>query len=141
MNPGSTLQIEADVDNLVTIRQFVQQTTAALGVGQEAQDDVILAVEEAATNIIVHGYQNQPGMIEIDVRKAPDQLIVCLKDRAPNFDPIQVAPPDLTLPLEKRPPGKMGLHLIRQLVDEISYEIPLEGGNQLTLIKTVSIKP
>jgi serine/threonine-protein kinase RsbW len=90
------------------------------------------------TNIIVHGYGDRPGMIEIEVRKASGSLFVQLQDQAPSFDPTQVPPPDLTLPLHNRPLGKCGVHLIRNNVDRMIYEIPPGGGNQLTLVKDVS---
>lgn len=138
MDPISKLRVEANVKNLVKIRNFVEQSTSGLGVPQETIDDVILAVDEAATNIILHGYKGRPGMIEIEVRKESDTLFLYLQDQAPSFDPRQVLPPDLTLPLAVRPLGKMGVHLMKNLVDEIIYEMPSGGGNQLILVKHIS---
>lgn len=138
MNPSSRIQIEADVKNLVKIRSFVQQSVSELGVIQEEIDDVILAVDEAATNIILHGYKEEPGMLEIEVSRESDTLVLHLLDQAPSYNPTQVPPPDLTLPLEKRPLGNLGVHLIRNLVDKMIYKTPPGGGNQLTLVKTIT---
>jgi serine/threonine-protein kinase RsbW len=138
MDPNSKLRVDAHVENLIKIRNFVQQTTSALGVAQEQIDDVILAVDEVATNIIVHGYKGQPGMIDIEVSRESDSLLLRLQDQAPGFDPTQVPSPDVTLPLEKRPLGKLGIHLVRHMVDEIIYKIPSGRGNQLTLVKHIS---
>lgn len=138
MDSVSRLCIEANVKNLAKIRNFIQQSTSTLGVSQGKIDDIVLAIDEAVTNIIVHGYKDQQGMIEIEVRREPDFLFICLQDQAPSFDPTLVPPPNLTLPLEKRDLGKYGVHLIRHGVDEIIYEIPPEGGNRLTLVKGIS---
>jgi serine/threonine-protein kinase RsbW len=135
MEPVSSLRIDADVNNLIKIRTFLQESISNLGVDQEMIDDIILAVDEAATNIILHGYQGQPGLIEIEVRRTSDSTFVCLMDQAPSFNPTRVPPPDLTLPLKKRPKGNLGLHLMRNLVDEVIYKTPPGGGNQLKLVK------
>lgn len=138
MHPVSQLHVDADVANLVKIREFVQQSTSALGVTQEIIDDIVLAVDEAVTNIIVHGYKDQPGIIEIEVRRESDTLFLHLQDQAPSFNPTQVPSPDLTLSLEKRPLGHLGVLMIRHIVDEMIYEIRPGGGNLLTLVKNVS---
>jgi len=138
MDPISRMRVEANVKNLTKIRNFVGQSTSGLGITQDTVDDIVLAVDEAATNIILHGYKEGPGMIEIELRRESDSLFLCLQDQAPSFDPTQVPSPDLTLPLEKRPLGNMGVHLIRHMVDEIIYEIPSGGGNQLILVKKIS---
>jgi serine/threonine-protein kinase RsbW len=136
MDPVSSLRIEADVKNLVKIRTFIQDSISNLGVDQEMIDDIILAVDEAATNIILHGYQGQPGLIEIEVKRKSDTTIVRINDQAPSFNPTKVPPPDLSLSLKKRPKGNLGLHLMRHLVDEVIYKTPPGGGNQLTLVIT-----
>ncbi len=58
-----------------------------------------------------------------------------MRDRAPPFDPTRLPDPDLTLSLEERPVGRMGVFLTRQLVDAVTYRLTGEGGNELTLTK------
>jgi serine/threonine-protein kinase RsbW len=101
-------------------------------------DDMQAAVDEAAANIIVHGYQGQPGNIEIEVWKEGEALVVRLRDQAPLFDPTTVPPPDLTLPLEERFLGGLGIHLIRHFTDTMTHRVTSEGGNELTLMKKVT---
>ena len=137
MDSLSRLRVEADVNNLSEIRGYIQNSISSLGVPQGIVDDLILAVDEVVTNIIIHGYIDLPGMIEIEVKKQAEILFLRIVDQAPCFDPTQVPSPDLTLPLDKRPMGKYGLYLIRKLVNEVIYEIPPEGGNQLTLVKNI----
>ncbi|MCI0521701.1 MAG: ATP-binding protein, partial [Chloroflexi bacterium] len=58
-----------------------------------------------------------------------------LRDRAPAFDPRSVPAADTSLPLAARPPGGLGVHFMRQSVDDIRRRARPGGGNELTLIK------
>jgi len=131
----STASFAAELENLAVIRRFAEETAQSLQANQTAIDDMLQAVDEAVTNIIVHGYAGRPGTIEVRVKRAGDSLIVRLRDQAPRFDPTTVPPPDLTLPLEKRRPGGLGVHLVRQFVDQVHYRAAPQGGNELTLVK------
>lgn len=135
MNTRSSLRTTAELNNLAEIRRFVEETASALGVAPAVIPGVILAVDEAVTNIIVHGYQGQGGAVEIEVSREGDALVIRLRDEAAPFDPTSVPPPDLTLPLEQRTPGGLGIHLIRQIMDEITHRVTPQGGNELTLVK------
>jgi serine/threonine-protein kinase RsbW len=130
-----SLRVAADVAQLATIRAFVEQHSRALGIDAFEIYDLILAVNEAATNIVAHGYRGRPGAIEIELRQLGDAIEIRLRDQAPLFDPTRVPAPDLTLPLHKRPLGGMGVHVTRELMDVMRYRVTPEGGNELTLVK------
>ncbi len=136
----SILSISAEVPNLVAVLRFVEATAAALQVNRDVIDDMLQAVDESVINIIVHGYHEQAGNIEIGVSLDGDALVVRLCDQAPLFNPTRVPPPDLTLPLEKRRFGGLGIYLARQFVDSMTYRITSEGGNELTLRKAGPLK-
>jgi serine/threonine-protein kinase RsbW len=136
MGKQATLRIAADLENLTSIRRFIEEAATALGVAPAAIPDLVLATDEAITNIIVHGYQGQQGPIKIEVERDGDRVAIRLHDQAHPFDPTTFQPPDMTLPLEQRPIGGMGIYLIRQSVDELTYRVLPQGGNELTLAKT-----
>jgi len=135
MNNVFSLRVAADVAQLAVIRAFVEQQARALGVDAFDIYDLILAVNEAATNIVVHGYRGRPGLIEIELLQLGDAIEIRLRDQAPLFDPTRVPVPDLTQPLHKRPLGGMGVHVLRELMDAMHYRVTPEGGNELTLVK------
>ena len=135
MSNAVSLRVAADVAQLATIRAFVERQAHALGVDASEIYDLILAVNEVATNIVVHGYRSQPGMIEIELWRRGDAIEIRLRDQARLFDPTRVPMPDLTLPLHKRPLGGMGVHVTRQIMDTMRYRVTPEGGNELTLVK------
>lgn len=130
-----SLHITAELKNLANIRRFIQETATSLGIDAAIIPDVVLAVDEAASNIVLHGYKGQKGIIRVEVEREGDALVVRLRDEAAPFDPNTIPPPDLTLPLEQRPVGGMGIYLTRQVMDEVVHRITRQGGNELTLIK------
>lgn len=130
-----TVSVAADVRELETLRQFFAAAAGALGAGAGPVDDMLLAINEAATNIIVHGYGGRSGTVELLVRPVGPDLEVRLRDRAPLFDPTTVPAPRTDLPLELRRPGGMGVHLTRHFTDELRYAVTPEGGNELILVK------
>jgi serine/threonine-protein kinase RsbW len=125
----------ADLKSLAAIRQFIQEASAPLRPDTAALWDLILAVDETTTNIVLHGYRGGQGEIEVEVRPQGDALVVCLRDEAPPFDPTLLPAPDVTLPLDERPVGGLGIYLARQMTDHISYRRTPRGGNELTLVK------
>ena len=135
MPAEASLTLPAELKQLAVLRQFVEDTAAGWQAQAGKVEDVILAVDELATNSTVHGYKGQAGTIEIGMRRRGADLEIVLRDRAAAFDPTTVPPPDLTLPLELRPIGGVGLHLVRHMVDELRYRPRPQGGNEITLIK------
>ena len=135
MSKVFSLHVTADVEQLATIRAFVERHARELGGDPFDVYDLILAVNEMATNIVVHGYRGQAGAIEIELWAFGDGIEVRLRDRAPLFDPTRAPEPDLSLPLHKRPLGGMGIHVTRELMDSLSYRVTPEGENELTLTK------
>jgi serine/threonine-protein kinase RsbW len=130
-----SLRMDAQLENLSAIRDFVEEIAARLNVVPAAIPNVVLAVDEMVTNIIVHGYQGRAGSIEVDVTTRGDALIVQLRDQAPPFDPTTVPPPDLSVPFGDRPPGGLGIYLTRRVMDDVQHRVTAAQGNDLTLIK------
>ena len=127
------LKVEADLGQLHRIREFVTESASALGVSPVSFDDLRIAVDEAVTNILTHGYRG-PGFIELEIRAAGADLVVLLRDRAPSFDPRLAPQADLRPPGERDNPGGFGVHLMRSLMDEIAHR-SLDDGNELKMTK------
>jgi len=140
MVEASYLNITADLDNLIDVRRFVEQEARVKGATEQTIMDMVLAVDEAVTNVILHGYRGQPGLIEIAVSYDKEILIVAVRDRSLAFDPNSVPTPDITQPLEERPVGGLGVHIMRQLTDDMIYRRKVDGWNELLLVKKGSPK-
>ena len=132
---SSSLRLIAELKDLAQIRRFVQESSEAFGVTPADVPGVLLAVDEAVTNILVHGYAGRVGPVEIEVSRSPGALVIRLRDEARPFDPTGVPEPDLTVPLEEQTPGRLGIHLIRRVMNELIYRRQPGGWNELTMTK------
>lgn len=127
------LKVRADLGQLHRIREFVTESAEALGAAPTSFDDLRIAVDEAVTNILTHGYGG-PGYVELDLQAEGPDLVVRLRDRAPSFDPRLAPPADLRPPGERDAPGGLGVYLMESVMDEIVHR-PIECGNELIMTK------
>lgn len=128
-------RFEANLENLSAMRRFVEEVAAAGAGNPEAIMDMLVAMNEATTNVLEHGYRGNLGIIEIEVGYEAEALVVSVRDWSPPFDPAQVPDRDVTVPLEERPLGGLGITMMRQLTDEVRYGRGPDGSNELILIK------
>ena len=128
---------DVTLTDLSQIRQFMRTTADTNGYPSAAIDELIVAVNEALSNIVRHSYQNKPGAIKVSMVCSQGAVKVTLHDNGPGFDPTSVPTPDTTLPLEKRPFGGMGVHMMRTFCDELTYRKDAHGGNELTFLKRI----
>ena len=129
-----SIVIPAAVGHLGELRAFVREAAATAGASDEATTDAVQAIDEAATNVIVHGYRGGPGEIEVRSMVRGGRIEIRLLDRAPSFDPSTVPEPDLSGPPLERRPGGMGVHLIRAATRETRHHPRPGGGNELILV-------
>ena len=93
-----------------------------------------LVLEELLVNIIKYGQSDGVNGFDITLTSEPDRLTIEVVDEGKPFDPVKDAPaPVLTGSLEDRPVGGLGLHLVRSLVDELSYKRK-RGKNHVALV-------
>jgi len=135
------MTVPAELSRLADIRALVREVAIEGGAPPVCLDDLVQAVDEAATNIVVHGYGHQGGPIDVDARVEDERVVIELRDRAPTFDPTEVPEPDLSIPPLQRRPGGMGLHLIRLATDSMTYRPRAGGGNILTLTRSLDPRP
>jgi serine/threonine-protein kinase RsbW len=129
------LSVKASLENLQVIRQYIDQVGALLGVNERALGDLRLAVDEAVTNVIVHGYGDLDGKVELHMEGDGDTVIIRIRDQAKTFDSSHVNEPQLDTALKDRPFGGMGIFLIKKMTDEAEF-LPLPGGgNEIRLVK------
>jgi anti-sigma regulatory factor (Ser/Thr protein kinase) len=131
------LTIPADLGRIAEVRAAVREVAEACDAPPECEADLVQAVDEAVTNVIVHGYRGNAGDVEVRVELDDADIVMTVADRAPTFDPRSVPTPDLTIPPEHRTPGGMGIHLMREAADAIDHRPRPGGGNILTITRRV----
>jgi serine/threonine-protein kinase RsbW len=134
MNQACRLTIRSDFGEIPRVSAALEELMMVHAFNAEEILDTQLAVEEAITNIIMHGYQAGPGDITIACRASSRKIEVRIEDSAAPFNPLSLPDPDLSGRVEDRKIGGLGVFLIRQVMDGMSYRRK-NGKNILTMEK------
>jgi serine/threonine-protein kinase RsbW len=96
-----------------------------------------LALEEVFMNVAMHGGGEQgPATVWLELERTDGKLNLSLSDDGPAFDPLALPTPDLDAPLEERPVGGLGVYLVREMMDDVSYS-HRGGRNCLSMWKSL----
>ena len=133
-----SFEIPAELEQIQKVSEKIEQCMKTHGWGEDAVLDVQLAVEEAVTNSILHGYDGTSGTIAIRIETTPHYITVEIADDAPAFDPLSVPDPDVNTDLEDRQIGGLGIFLIRRVMDEVSYRYE-KNKNILVMEKKIGL--
>jgi serine/threonine-protein kinase RsbW len=128
------LDLPAQLDSIPVILFEIEQCMRSGGFSDEHIMDMQLAVEEAVTNIVLHGYAGTPGPVTVHGEVDPGRATVEIADSAMAYNPLSQADPDVTAGLDERRIGGLGVFLIRRVTDDASYRF-CEGKNVLRLVK------
>jgi serine/threonine-protein kinase RsbW len=135
------LRVPADLDRLAEVRALVREVAEAADAPVACMDDLVQAIDEAASNVIRHGYAGAPGWLDVTADVVDDRIVVTLEDAAPTFDPTGAPAPDLSVPPQQRRPGGMGIHLTRMAMDTMDHSPRPGGGNILTMARRLDPRP
>lgn len=129
-------QFKRDMLSLEEIFTFITDFSVAYQLDDAVQFSISLAVEELFTNMVKYNAQSTAS-ISINLSFTGDQMIATLTDaESEPFDLTRAREPEVHRPLEERQPGGLGIHLAKQMVDELRYEHS-NGNSIITLIKKV----
>jgi serine/threonine-protein kinase RsbW len=124
----------AEVDRL---HRCVSQFCRDHGLSSEIENDLTLALEEILVNVIRYGHP-EGGKHEIQIWLSLEQdcVVATVEDDGMPFNPLEAPEPDLYSPMETRPIGGLGIHLVRNITDGLEYRRN-EGRNRLVMRKRV----
>lgn len=130
-----SLKVPAEERHLVEIRDFVQDAGEKLLIPNQILANTKLAVDEACTNIVRHGYKDMPaGPIEIVITGNGREFSVAIHDKGRPFDIRNVKRPDLGVYIENRRRGGLGVWIINSVMDDVRYHTGPDG-NTLLMVK------
>ncbi|MCL2926855.1 MAG: ATP-binding protein [Trichodesmium sp. St16_bin4-tuft] len=137
------LKVQGKLDNLGKIRQYVKSAAKEAGLEKKASYNLCLAVDEIATNIITHGYNDNglEGNIYVETKIDEQSLTIYIEDTAIPFDPNKkeaVTQEDLQKSLEERPIGGLGIHLVYESVDEFIYEYKGDRNRNILVMNRIT---
>ena len=133
------LTIEATVENIAVVTDFVTQQLEALDCPMKAQMQIEIAIDELFGNIAHYAYSPTVGVatVRVEVVEDPLSVVISFIDNGTPYDPLAKADPDITLSAEDRAIGGQGIFMVKKTMDDIRYEYK-DGQNILTIIKQIA---
>ncbi|GAB4126808.1 MAG: hypothetical protein Fur0015_00370 [Ignavibacteriales bacterium] len=133
------LTVKSRTDNLSVVRDFIQSYASKCGLEKSEISKIVLAVDEACTNIIKHAYKFSPeGDIHLKINCLPKKFIVSITDKGNHFNPELIPEPDLQAYQKEKKKGGLGIFLIKKLMDEVTYKNLSNNLNQVELVKYIN---
>lgn len=131
-----TQRFTCSLKNLEKICDYISHFANLAGLNETEVYAIQLAVDEAVTNIIEHGYGMEcASRIDVTCEILEDGLKIVIYDDADPFDPTTVPEPEVNISLEEIKPRGLGIFFMRKMMDEVKYESSPDMGNTLSMIK------
>ncbi len=131
------LTLPNKIETIPQLNEFIDGVCEEVGIDMTITMSLNLAMEEAVVNVMSYAYPNGVGDVHIEAIATKKILIFTITDSGIPFDPTAKEEVDTSLSVEERPIGGLGIHLVRQIMDCVSYEY-VDGKNILTLEKNIS---
>lgn len=133
------LIVKSRTENLSAIRDFIASAARAVEINEDTVENIMLAVDEACSNIIKHAYKSDPeGEIKIELDFSDGKFTVTIQDKGISFEPDLIPEPDLQKYYRQRRVGGLGMYLMKSLMDDVQY-ISVPGKyNRVLLTKNIS---
>ena len=133
-----TMTLPAVLESIPPITEFVDAELDRLDCPMKAQMQLDIVIDELFSNIARYAYPDGPGEATVSIDFAPETRTVSLvfADSGIPYNPLEKEDPDVTLPLEQRSIGGLGIFLVRKNVDDMRYTRQ-NGQNILTVLKRI----
>ena len=126
-----------DIKQVSQLEGWLETVSRELECPESLIPSLNLALEEAVTNVILYAYpKGIYGPVELDALREGNSLKFVLSDSGKPFDPTARPDADINASLEDRQIGGLGIHLVRSIMDAVSYEYR-DGRNILTMTKNI----
>jgi len=140
MDDVHRLKVSGRYENIPRITEFVGEAARAAGLNEDAIFHCQIAVDEACTNIVEHAYGgNGKGDIEVTCHISPGKCTISVLDTGRPFNPDSIPEPAPATDANEVKPGGVGLHLMRKLMDEVTFHFS-DQGTTLVMVKTGEVR-
>ena len=132
-NDIRTFKQTAVQENYNNFYNWVRSVSKEWNIGGDLTNKLDMCAEEIFANIAFYAYPEAKGDIEATLEKSNGRIVFEFKDEGVEYNPLERPDPDITLPPEERPIGGLGIFMVKEMADEISYK-RVDNKNVLTLI-------
>ena len=128
------MKFRADADELSGVMEYLESELNKIECPDKILMQISLCVEEIFVNIAKYAYSAGDGEVAIGISYKDDELTICFEDSGQPFNPILKETPDINASADDRPIGGLGIHIVKKMMDETSYEY-INGMNVFTIKK------
>lgn len=133
---SAELTVQGETDSLQRVRLFVEEVIAASDLDLALRNRIVVAIDEAVTNIIKHALDEQRrDPIEIRIAVSSVRIEVLIRDSGCSFNPKEIREPDLAEMVREGRRGGLGIFLMRRIMDEVEYIFEEGVRNELRMVK------
>lgn len=132
----SDLVIPSQTDRLKEVRNFIAHAAHRFGFGEDDVNKIVLAVDEACTNIIKHAYEyGKNHTIKLSILTQGTVFEITITDQGRPFDPSSVPQPNMKEYLSHFKRGGLGMYLMKTVMDKVEYDFKPGPVNRVRLTK------
>lgn len=134
-----SITVEAKIENVDKVTEFVNEVLEEKDCPLKVQMQLDVAIDEIFGNIAYYAYGKGSGnaTIQIEMEDNPPKITLTFIDQGIHYNPLESKDPDITLDIEDREIGGLGIFLVKKTMDELSYEY-VDGQNILTMKKELA---
>ena len=131
------LLLQNDIRQIPQLADFVETIAQESNVDQSLAMTLNLALEEAVTNVIMYAYpKGSQGLVDLEAIVRENSLVFILSDSGSPFDPTAAPKADISLNVEERPIGGLGIYMVMHIMDKVEYRRE-NDRNILTMTKKI----
>ncbi len=129
---------KAKKEELDTVLSFVNKASAEY-LNPKFMSKIDLVVEEIFINIVKYAYGDEVGDVDIEVKATDNKVVISFEDTGVAFNPLEIEEADVTLPIEEREIGGLGIYMVRKIMDNVEY-MHKENKNVLVIEKNIDVE-
>lgn len=129
---------DAETINLDEVLEFIDSRLEENGCPMKTQVQLNVAAEEIFVNVAHYAYKPEIGLVEVCVEfeENPRRVLITFIDSGKPYNPLEKPDPDITLSVDEREEGGLGVYMVKNTMDDVIYEFS-DGKNHLTMIKNL----
>lgn len=135
--PLKKLNVKAKIENYELCAAFIEEQLEEKGLDRKSIIKVITACEEIIVNVMNYAYSDSEGDLEITFDEGDDFIIITFIDNGTPFNPFDRPDVDVSLSLDEREVGGLGILMVKNMMDDVHYEYK-DKQNRLTIMKRIT---
>lgn len=129
----NTLELKASIENFAQLSDSWHNIAASWDLNSALINKIDVCLEEIYVNIASYAYDDKEGTAKISFDKQDNEITLKFEDEGIYYNPLQKEDPDITLSLEERPIGGLGIFMVKEISKDIEYK--REDNKNILILK------